>query len=153
MIRTLRRAGMVAAFCLIASTSAGTVSASPQADSVQTFRNLATGGCLDHNDNDGVRDYPCNGGPWQKWEVHRWGDNTRQLKNVATGKCLYYNILGGDTIRAGACNASTLSSWYIQYPRVGGIAFENQYERACLTSDRYMYLSSCNTDARSQSWS
>ncbi|WP_445035937.1 sigma-70 family RNA polymerase sigma factor [Streptomyces hayashii] len=63
MIRALRRAGIVAAIWLIVSPAANTASAAPQADPIQTFRNKLTGGCLDYNRSDGVRAYPCNGGP------------------------------------------------------------------------------------------
>ncbi|MFG2803768.1 RICIN domain-containing protein [Streptomyces pseudovenezuelae] len=37
--------------------------------------------------------YPCNGGDWQKWRVHVFGDGTRRLQNVATGYCLVNNQL------------------------------------------------------------
>ncbi|MFJ4835274.1 RICIN domain-containing protein [Streptomyces sp. NPDC088747] len=152
MFRTLRRMGAVAAFCLIASTTVGTASAAPQADPIQTFRNRANDGCLDYNRADGVRSYPCNGGPWQQWRVHVWADNTRQLQNVATGDCLSYNILGGDTIVGGACDASTLASWYVlRYSN--GIAFQNQYDGDCLsTSSGYMHLSGCTVNDPAQAW-
>lgn len=66
MVRIVSRARLVAAFCLIASTTAGTASASPQGDPVRTFRNPSTNRCLDYNRPDGVRSYPCNGGAWQQ---------------------------------------------------------------------------------------
>jgi hypothetical protein len=150
----LRRTGVVAALCLIAGTTADTASASSQADPVQTFRNLATGGCLDHNNIDGVRAYPCNGGAWQQWSVHVWGDSTRQLRNVATGKCLDYSELGGDTIVGSPCNTSTSESWYVLYQGVGGIAFKNQFSGRCLSANSgYMHLSSCDPNDRAESWS
>ncbi|MET7745519.1 ricin-type beta-trefoil lectin domain protein [Streptomyces sp. NPDC005385] len=153
MIRILRRAGLVAALCLLASTTPGVASASPQADSVQTFRNPLTNGCLDFNRVDRVRSFPCNGGAWQQWRVHVWADNTRRLQNVATGYCLTYNGLGGDTVDAASvCDASTTESWYIQYPRIGGIAFQNQYQGGCVSATHGVYVTSCDTNDPAQNW-
>ncbi|MGW0748778.1 RICIN domain-containing protein [Streptomyces sp. NPDC002587] len=56
-------------------------------DSVQTFRNAATSACL-HDSESGVRTCTCRGNDHQKWNVHRWADDTRELKNQATGLCL-----------------------------------------------------------------
>ncbi|MEU1503202.1 RICIN domain-containing protein [Streptomyces sp. NPDC005732] len=153
MIRILSRAGLMAALCFIASTTAGTASASPQADPVQTFYNPTTNGCLDYNRVDGVRSYPCNGGAWQQWRVHVWADNTRQLQNVATGHCLTYNPLGGDTVDAvSVCDASRTQSWYIQYPRIGGIAFQNQAQGTCVSARSGVYLTGCDTNDPAQNW-
>lgn len=153
MVRTLRRAGMVAALCLIASTAVGTASAAPQADPVQTFQN-GLGGCLDYNNNDGARSYPCNGGAWQQWRVHVWGDSTRQFQNVATGKCLTFNPLGGDVIDGFDCSASTIESWFVVPQSNGGIAFRNQETGECLYhgSGYSLHQTSCDAGDPGQTW-
>jgi len=154
MVRTLRRAGMVAALCLVVSTAANTASAAPQADAIQTFRNKASGNCLDHNNIDGVRQYPCNGGDWQKWRVHVFGDGTRRLQNVATGMCLTYNQLGGDLVDVTGCGTLQEESWYVLQQRGGGIAFQNQYKRSCLHAGRgySVGLNGCSSTDLAQTW-
>ncbi|NKQ28219.1 RICIN domain-containing protein [Streptomyces galbus] len=154
MIRTVRRAGVVAALCLVISTAAGTASAAPQADAIQTFRNKWTGNCLDHNNRDGVRQYPCNSGNYQKWQVHVFGDGTRRLQNVATGKCLTYNQLGGALVDVTTCGTSQEESWYVLQQSGGGIAFQNQYKHDCLhaAGGYSVGLNSCYPTDLSQTW-
>jgi serine/threonine-protein kinase len=58
------------------------VSMSPQA-AAGTYRDVATGFCLDSNAKGSLYTQPCNGGNYQNWE--RRGQS---LVNVATGFCL-----------------------------------------------------------------
>ncbi|MEU0949842.1 RICIN domain-containing protein [Streptomyces canus] len=154
MVRTLRRAGMVAALCLVVSAAVNTASAAPQADPIQTFRNKASGNCLDHNNIDGVRQYPCNSGDWQKWRVHRFNDGTRRLQNVATGKCLTYNGLGGWYLDAFDCGTSQEESWFVLQQSGGGIAFQNQSRGSCLyaRSGYGVGLNSCSSTDLAETW-
>ncbi len=60
--------GLLAA-CASAATLAmpATANAATEAASTQTFKNVATGFCLDSNANRDVYTLGCNGGSYQKW--------------------------------------------------------------------------------------
>ena len=61
------------------------------AATVETYKNLATGFCLDSNTARNVYTNPCGrDNSFQKWTVIRVGSNI-QLKNLATGYCLDSN--------------------------------------------------------------
>ncbi|MFF1615790.1 RICIN domain-containing protein [Amycolatopsis sp. NPDC058278] len=91
---------LTAAFLSMATTAAIAVTGVPAAfaasgkdspavvaDAVNTFKNQATGRCIDDS-SAGFRTWTCNTSTNQKWNVHIWGDGTRQLKNQATGRCI-----------------------------------------------------------------
>lgn len=73
------------------------------------FQNVATGRCLDDSVY-GLRVLPCNGGTWQIWEPTIWGDNTWQLQNRATGRCLAASHNG--SVHSSTCTQSEWQSWY-----------------------------------------
>ncbi|MEU9190790.1 RICIN domain-containing protein [Streptomyces sp. NPDC048484] len=109
-----------------ASTATAAPGASAAADPINTFQNRATNECLDDSFGSGLRTHSCNYGPAQQWYVHAWGDGTRRLQNVATGRCLSY-VGAGVSFAVGpqTCNDSQEQSWYVD--RYGdGLAFRNQ---------------------------
>jgi hypothetical protein len=111
------------------------------ADPVQTFRNVATGRCLDDS-NLGVRTFSCNGMDFQKWEVHVFQDGTRRLKNIATGQCL---SSGGGRLSMGGCNSSREVSWWVRKGG-GNVVFQNQAAGKCLDdSNLGLRLFDCNS--------
>lgn len=59
-----------------------------QIGSFRELRNYATGRCLDHSQEYGVRAIRCNGWNWQRWLPHRASDGTIFLVNKATALCL-----------------------------------------------------------------
>ncbi|GAA4524276.1 RICIN domain-containing protein [Amycolatopsis samaneae] len=71
---------------LPAPTTPGRVEAG-SADVVNTFRNLATGGCLDDSAKSGLRTFGCNKYDYQRWNAHPRNGYV-QLRNLATGRCL-----------------------------------------------------------------
>lgn len=127
MKRQLRMALSIAIAMIAAGTSLVATSGTASADSVQVFHNGQSGFCLDDSDDGnhfGLRVFPCNGTSYQQWNVHVWEDDTRQLKNVATQRCI-----GGVQDRSnaqltlGPCTSSEEMSWRIGYVPDGGIRF------------------------------
>ncbi|MEV7675282.1 RICIN domain-containing protein [Streptomyces sp. NPDC088752] len=118
------------------------------ADVVQTFGNMATGSCLDDSRQYGLRGYGCNGGVYQRWNVHVWNDGTRQFRNVATGECLYDD---GVTLDTRACNSSREQSWFV-YKSGDRVTFQSQATGECLDDSRYgLRTIGCN-GGRNQTW-
>ncbi|MFE6710790.1 RICIN domain-containing protein [Streptomyces sp. NPDC057695] len=114
--------------------TAGPSAAVPGAtDVVQTFANMATGSCLDDSQQYGLRGYGCNGGVYQKWNVHVWGDATRQLRNLATNECLFDD---GYTLDTRACNSSREQSWFA-HKRGDRVTFESQATGECLDDSHF----------------
>ncbi|WP_052591713.1 RICIN domain-containing protein [Luteipulveratus mongoliensis] len=142
----LGAAGLVAAAAPILAVPAMHASAA-QGDPTNTFRNLASGRCLDDS-NEGLRMFSCNGGDFQKWEVHKWNDDTRELRNKATGRCLDHSEAYG--LRTYPCNKSKWQSWYVIHGlgrNVNGseIQLENQQTRKVLDG-------SFNKPGASENW-
>jgi len=113
-------AGDMAARAAAASPTGAAQQAAPHGsavstlDTVQTFRNRATGNCLDSwmLEQEHVT-WPCDGSDEQKWNVHVWGDGTRELKSMNSHECLDDSQSGlrmyecnGMTTRAGTSSAS-----------------------------------------------
>ncbi|MFC8172130.1 RICIN domain-containing protein [Streptomyces sp. NPDC057325] len=111
-------------------TGAGVLGA---ADVVQTFANMATGSCLDDSRQYGLRGYGCNGGVHQKWNVRVWNDGTRQLRNLATGECLYDD---GVTLATRACDSSREQSWFA-HKSGDRVSFRSQATGECLDDSEY----------------
>ncbi|MET1073028.1 MAG: hypothetical protein ABWY11_10325 [Umezawaea sp.] len=72
--------------------------------------NFQTGMYLDDSFEYGLRAIEPNGGSYQKWWVTVWSDNTRELKNYVTGRCVEAND-GGGVFAAKSCTKSRLQSW------------------------------------------
>ncbi|GFE18682.1 hypothetical protein Sgleb_67290 [Streptomyces glebosus] len=91
------------------------------ADAVETYGNMATGSCLDDSQY-GLRGYACNGSVFQKWNVHKWADNTRQFRSLATNECLYDD---GVTLDTRSCNSSRQQSWSV-FVKGDKLTFQSQ---------------------------
>jgi hypothetical protein len=132
---------------------AGTAgAATPAADPVEHFGNMATGGCLDDSLAYGFRGFDCNGLDFQNWSVHIWQeDGTRQLRNVATGRCIWGASTEGARPDTRACDSSQAQSWWV-YARGDQVSFENQATGLCLDdSGAGLRMLAC-TDNRNQTW-
>jgi Ricin-type beta-trefoil lectin domain len=130
---------VVASVLAIATTS---IAANP----VETYKNLATGYCLDSNTAGQVYTLGCNGGSFQKWTVIRSGSN-RILKNVATGYCLDSNTAG--QVYTLGCNGGSFQKWTVIRTVIGKasyITFKNLATGYCLDSNtsRQVYTLGCN---------
>ncbi|MEU3957607.1 RICIN domain-containing protein [Streptomyces achromogenes] len=125
----------------VTGTGTRVTKAAPRAaDPVQTFRNLATGRCLDDS-SAGVRTFGCNQMDFQKWEVHVFQDNTRRLRNIATGQCL---ASGGGRLTMRGCDSSREVSWLVGRGG-GGLTFKNQASGTCLDDSSIgLRLFACN---------
>lgn len=135
---------------LASSAAADTSSGNGAQDAVQTFANNYTGSCLDDSDAFGLRTIPCNGTSFQKWNVHVWNDATRELKNLATGRCLDDN---GIDLRTVACNSMTYQSWFVEGRGWGKIALRNQFTNKCLDDSVYgLRTIGCQDGNTHQNW-
>ncbi len=149
---TSRVVARVCAALLIAGASlVGATGTASAAEVFQTFRNVHSGLCLDDSREFSVRTFHCNGTNYQRWGVTVWNDGTRQLRNVATNRCLGARKYGaGGVLTSGACGPSSVMSWYVRRAP-NGIWFESQEVHAdCLVDDggdyaggNYVGLTSC----------
>jgi hypothetical protein len=149
--RILARASV--ALAVAGASLFGVTGTASAAEVVQTFRNVYSGLCLDDSGDFGPRTFHCNGLNYQKWGVTVWGDGTRQLRNLATNRCLGARNQGsgGNGILVfGPCGPSRVMSWYVR--RVtNGIWFESQEVHAdCLidaggdyAGGNYIDITSC----------
>jgi hypothetical protein len=112
------------------------------ADAVNTFESLGTFRCMDDSDL-GFRTFPCNGTPFQKWNVHVFGDGTRRLQNQATGRCVYDGHLGFSTQ---FCGSSENVSWGIIHHHEVRLTFVNQATGRCIddSDDSGFRTTKCN---------
>ncbi|GGK03598.1 hypothetical protein GCM10010123_36910 [Pilimelia anulata] len=115
--------------------------ASAAAPSVQTFKNVATGFCLDSNAAKQAYTHGCNGGNYQKWDVQSSGGVV--LKNVATGFCLDSNA--AKQAYTHACNGGSYQKWTV-LRRGGDVGFKNVATGFCLDSNaaKQLYTHACN---------
>ena len=108
-MRILRALGtaVVGALFVIATTGAASAT---EAATPTTIPNFETGKYLDHSEY-GMRAIDRNGGVYQKWWVRPWSDNTREIRNYQTGKCIEVNTQS--QLIGVACDQSRRQSWYI----------------------------------------
>jgi hypothetical protein len=128
-------AGTAQAAASVHSTStAGPTAAAPNSVVAplvtDTFRNQATGRCIDDSFQFGLRALICNGLGFQQWNVRVWPDNTQELKNVATGRCIDHSFDQG--FRAFPCNGLGFQRWIVTPRPNGSIAFQNQATHRCM---------------------
>jgi len=118
----LRLTLRMALAAVIVATSLTIAGGPASADSIQFFKVDKTGFCLDDSQQFGIRTFPCNGSNYQNWNVHVWGDNTRQLRNIATNRCIgaSRNAAGNPQPIYGPCDSSVRMSWIIGRPFQGG---------------------------------
>ncbi|WP_431907026.1 RICIN domain-containing protein [Nonomuraea jabiensis] len=96
-------------------------------DVINTFRNRATGRCLDDS-GAGLRSFACNGLNFQQWKVTVDGFGHRTLQNVNTGRCLDDSGAG---LRAFPCNGLTFQKWNVtKYGN--GIVLANHETKRCV---------------------
>ncbi|MFD9246508.1 RICIN domain-containing protein [Streptomyces sp. NPDC059556] len=132
----------------VPQTAGAAVGALRAADVVQTFANMATGSCLDDSQQFGLRGYGCNGGVYQKWNVHVWGDGTRQLRNLATNECLFDD---GFTLATHACNSTREQSWFA-HKSGDRVTFQSQATGECLDDSQYGLRTIPCSYNRNQTW-
>ncbi|GGR27105.1 RICIN domain-containing protein [Streptomyces netropsis] len=119
-------------------------------DVVQSFRNQATGRCMDDTNN-GFRTWSCNGSTPQKWSVHVWGDGTRQLRSLNTGRCVEDTDNGFRTVAT--CNSNPEQSWWVKAWGDGTVRFQNQATMRCIDDSSLGFRTWACNDTPYQSWS
>jgi hypothetical protein len=90
----------------------------------------------------------------QKWNVHTFNDQTRQLRSKGTGRCLDDSSKGLRTFRCwpGSNPNSKFQSWFVKRFDDGTIRFQNQATKRCLDdSGKGLRTFTCNT-TKFQSW-
>ncbi|MFD0264989.1 RICIN domain-containing protein [Streptomyces sp. NPDC127106] len=135
------------------TTEAGAVPTAA-ADTVQTLRNDATSACLDDSEH-GVRTYTCLGNDHQKWNVHRWADGTRELRNIKTGRCLTGGPAG--QVTPYPCDKAKDQSWFVHRYPDGAVELRNQQTGLCLDDSPAHHLRTfaCGTHSQKspyQTW-
>ncbi|MDX3568605.1 RICIN domain-containing protein [Streptomyces sp. ID05-47C] len=100
-----------------------------RSDLVQPFINRATGRCLDHSLDHGLRTFACNGLSYQRWTVHALPDGTHHLRNHATGACLHDQ---GTKVRTGACDSTTSGKWNVRNLADESASLSNEATASCL---------------------
>ncbi|MET9980309.1 helix-turn-helix domain-containing protein [Streptomyces microflavus] len=120
-----------------------------RSDAVQPFINRATGHCLDHSLDHGLRTYACNGLSYQRWTVHALPDGTHRLRNHATGACLHDQ---GAKVRTGACDATTSGKWSVRNLADESATLSNEATGACLEDSTSGLRATQCTDANRHKW-
>ncbi|GAA0448157.1 hypothetical protein Ade02nite_60800 [Paractinoplanes deccanensis] len=138
MTKFVRRAALpLIATALIV---AGVAAPAHAADQVNSWRNLATGMCLDSNGLGQVYTMSCNNGLYQNWQDKPMSTNFRNHKNAATGNCLMAGVLS--YVNAMPCdNFTTLQMWTF-----GSGYLTNVNNGYCLDSNfqGHVYAGRCN---------
>ncbi|MFB7462577.1 RICIN domain-containing protein [Streptomyces sp. NPDC056224] len=98
-------------------------------DEVRNFVNRATGNCLDHSLDQGLRSFAPNGMSYQRWTVHPYPDGTSGLRNHATGACL---DITGSGLRAAACGKASSQRWSLTPLADESVQVRSQTTGACL---------------------
>lgn len=134
---------------LAAENGSGPASPARVADATQSFRNQATGRCMDDTDN-GFRTWSCNGSNPQLWDVKVWDDGTRQLRNVNTNRCVEDSDNGFRTV--GTCSSSPAQSWWVKVWGDGTVRFQNQATLRCIDDSSLGFRTWPCNDTTYQSW-
>ena len=135
-------------------TAGGGTSSPLGAASVATFRNQASGACLDSNAKGEVYVLGCNGGDFQKWRVVPNNDGTKSLRSLATGRCLDSN--GADTkqgeVYTLGCNGGDYQRWRIDETG-GSLTLQDKATKLCLwDSPQLMTSKTCGKDRAEFRW-
>ncbi|MET3982630.1 RICIN domain-containing protein [Streptomyces sp. PvR034] len=123
-------------------------------DQVRIFVSRATGSCLDHSLDKGLRSVAPNGMSYQRWTVHTRPDGASELTNHATGACLDGG--GGDGAGGGAralsCSGSPSQKWSITHWSDASVEIKNRSTGRCLGDGAAGLLTgSCDRSA-AQRW-
>lgn len=103
-----RAVGLIIGILTVLAGTLFTGTAAQAADPIYTYRNQATGRCIDDTSN-GFRTWTCNGTNPQRWIVHQWGNGTYRFQNVHTGRCIDDSSAG---FRTWSCNSGQNQSWF-----------------------------------------
>ncbi|MEI7031547.1 RICIN domain-containing protein [Streptomyces pratensis] len=120
------------------------------AAATQSFRNQATNRCMDDTDS-GFRTWSCNGSRPQLWDVKVWGDGTRQLRNVNTGRCIEDSHTNGFRT-VGSCSSAAEQSWWVKVWGDGTVRFQNQVTLRCIDDSSLGFRTFPCNDLPYQSW-
>ncbi|WP_221358035.1 helix-turn-helix domain-containing protein [Streptomyces beigongshangae] len=113
------------------------------------FVSRTTGNCLDDSLDYGLRSFKCNHLPYQWWTVRSLSDDSRQLRNQATGRCLADTRTG---LRIQDCTVSPAQRWTLNAGGDEAVTVKNTVTGHCLDdSDAGLRTLPC-TGTRHQAW-
>ncbi|MFI5934717.1 RICIN domain-containing protein [Actinoplanes sp. NPDC051494] len=142
---------------LMVAATIGISSPASAADSVGTYENRRTFGCLDSNSAGSAYTQGCNGGNNQKWTLQFISGTSYYLKNKATGKCLDAN--SANKAYTLSCNGGTNQRWRRVYPGSGQAYGQwiNIQTGKCLTGSNLtgthvVYTSNCSDTNQQVLW-
>jgi Ricin-type beta-trefoil lectin domain len=133
----------------VLATLAGTalvlsLGAPAQALTYPMAKNAATGLCLDSNSPGSVYTLTCNGGLFQRWIITNLNGGL-QMKNWATGKCLYTVSPSPSFVGAGVCDGTSWTLW-TETKSGSHRMYTNLAHGRCLDSNAQgqVYIHACN---------
>jgi hypothetical protein len=147
-IRALALMGALTAITLLAPPAVASAAAP------ETYRNLATDRCMDDDDTLGFRTWNCFDNDHQRWQVVTFADNTVQLRNVRTERCIDDSDLG---FRTWPCHAaqdpnSRFQRWNVD--RFGNhIRFRSVATGRCIDDSGAGFRTWTCFDNNNQKWS
>ncbi|MFE9040684.1 helix-turn-helix domain-containing protein [Streptomyces sp. NPDC007818] len=113
------------------------------------FVSRSTGACLDDSLDHGTRSYPCNGMPYQRWNVRITADGGARLRNHATGECLEH---GADGLRTAPCGPAAAQRWTVRAGADAAFEVRSTATHRCLDdSPEGLRMLSCDRSVR-QKW-
>ncbi|UQX04575.1 helix-turn-helix domain-containing protein [Streptomyces sp. RerS4] len=101
-----------------------------QAEGPRIFVNRATGSCLDHSLDQGLRTYAPNGMSYQRWTVRPLPDGGSELRNHATGACLDDHASG---LRGASCARVATQRWTVTPHDDASVEVKSRSSGSCLT--------------------
>jgi hypothetical protein len=137
----------------IASTVLTISAQSASAGEVYSLENIATGLCLDSNNNENAYTKGCNNGAYQRWDVSQSGSGYT-LRNEKTGLCLDSNDNGNAYTKG--CNGGAYQLWNYtstsHNPPYG--KYWNVATGRCLDSNNKeeLYTYPCKDESGGQNW-
>ena len=147
--RSIARWAIVLAGATSLVFTGATSSSAATSSCCRLFENQDTHLRLDDSFEYGLRAFSYNGSDFQKWNITHWNDNTWEMKNLATGRCIDDSFEYG--LRAFTCNSSKYQSWIWYTWRDGTTEIRNQKTDRCL--DNYYDLRAVQCDKTpAQSW-
>ena len=124
-----RTAGIALGVATAATALSAAWAPAAHADTVTKWQRQNSNLCLGGAGSIGLNVY-CDINADIRWNVHRWGDGTYELKHIKSGQCLDDSNAYG--LRTFSCNKTTYQSWWLTRWKDGTTQLKNQATLRCL---------------------